>query len=263
MGTTQAAQNNRGRGVNTRETIRGLCVLVVDDEATSRNALADQLRSCGIHARCVGTAQDALQELVDATISNQPFEVALLDYQMPECDGEQLGRLIRTYDRLTSTRLILLASSAYGNEQRAAELGFAAILKKPTTERHLAACLAKVTRVGAAAANEPDTHDGLIDLATARVITISAYRAILRLLKQDPALIRQLGPEALEAFVRERIEVMGYTCSTIGSTRQSGGGIDLIACPIKTSRSCSPYRLRATEEVGSRPLLKSATSWVR
>jgi CheY-like chemotaxis protein len=152
---------------------------------------------------------------------------------MPECDGEQLCRLIRTYDHLTRTRLILMAGSVGRAESAALKLGFAAVLEKPTTEQNLAACLAKVMYAKSATTHEADTQDGLIELATARVITLSAYRTILRILKQDPALIRQLGPEALEAFVRERMEMMGFTCAPISPTRQPDGGIDLIACPIK------------------------------
>ncbi len=84
------------------DALKGLRVLVVDDNATNRRVLTGQLAACGIEPVCVSTAQDALQELVDATVSNQPFQVALLDFHMPECDGEQLGRLIRTYDHLDS-----------------------------------------------------------------------------------------------------------------------------------------------------------------
>ena len=62
---------------------------------------------------------------------DEPFEVALLDFHMPECDGEQLGRLIRTYDHLTHTRLVLLTSSGHrGDAQRFADLGFAGYLRQ-------------------------------------------------------------------------------------------------------------------------------------
>jgi two-component system, sensor histidine kinase and response regulator len=127
------------------EALQGLRVLVVDDNATNRRVLTGQLGACGIQPVCVATAQDALQALVDATVQDAPFQVALIDFHMPECDGEQLGRLIRTYDHLTHTRLVLLTSSGHrGDAQRFADLGFAGYLVKPITRRDLTACLSLV-----------------------------------------------------------------------------------------------------------------------
>ena len=51
------------------EALKGLRVLVVDDNATNRRVLGGQLASCGIKPVCVTTAQDALQALVDATFA--------------------------------------------------------------------------------------------------------------------------------------------------------------------------------------------------
>ncbi|HEY1282951.1 MAG TPA: response regulator [Steroidobacteraceae bacterium] len=127
------------------EALKDLRVLIVDDNATNRKVLTGQLAACGIKPVCVSTAQDALQALVDATVQNEPFQVALLDFHMPECDGEQLGRLIRTYDHLTHTRLVLLTSSGHrGDAQRFADLGFAGYLVKPITRRDLTACLSLI-----------------------------------------------------------------------------------------------------------------------
>ncbi len=46
-----------------------------------------------------------------AAAAGRPFDAALLDYQMPDCDGAELGRIIVNDDTLESTHLILLTSS--------------------------------------------------------------------------------------------------------------------------------------------------------
>ena len=125
--------------------MRGQRVLVVDDNRTNCKVLAGQLHRLGMESVCVNSAADALK-VMSAELETRPFEVALLDHQMPECDGAELGRRINAVDsRLKSTRLVLLTSSAQkGDVSRFEELGFAGFLLKPVTLRELAACLQTV-----------------------------------------------------------------------------------------------------------------------
>ncbi len=78
----------------------------------------------------------------EAHAMGQPFDAALLDYQMPDSDGAELGRTIVADAQLKSTRLILLTSSGQPEDSRSfAELGFAGYLLKPVTQRDLVASL--------------------------------------------------------------------------------------------------------------------------
>jgi signal transduction histidine kinase/CheY-like chemotaxis protein len=78
-------------------------VLIVDDNATNRGILEAQLKNWGMTPVSAATGQEALQK-----INLQKFEVALLDFQMPEMDGVTLAREIR---KQVDTPLILLSSS--------------------------------------------------------------------------------------------------------------------------------------------------------
>lgn len=125
--------------------LRGQRVLVVDDNATNCKVLEGQLRRCALKARCVGSAADALAVMSEAQRAARPFEVALIDHQMPECDGAELGRRINADPLLKSTRLVLLTSSGQHAEgERFAELGFAGYLLKPIAQRDLVNCLMRV-----------------------------------------------------------------------------------------------------------------------
>jgi signal transduction histidine kinase/CheY-like chemotaxis protein len=119
--------------------------LVVDDNATARKVLEGQLHRCTISAQSVNSAADALALMREEQRNGRPFDIALIDQDMPGCDGTELGRRIQADPCLKSTRLVLLTSSRQQNErQRFAELGFAGYLLKPVAQNDLASCLAQV-----------------------------------------------------------------------------------------------------------------------
>jgi two-component system sensor histidine kinase/response regulator len=204
------------------EALLGLRVLVVDDNATNRRVLAGQLEACGIEPVCVHTAQDALQALVDATVSDAPFQVALLDYHMPECDGEQLGRLIRTYDHLTHTRLVLLTSSGHrGDAQRFADLGFAGYLVKPITRRDLTACLSLI--MSNSAESWKRRAQPLVTRHQVRAVRVDGERRIL--LAEDNPVNQKVA--------RMVLEKLGLDVTVVNNGREAvqawkAGGMDLI-----------------------------------
>ncbi len=118
--------------------LRGQRVLVVDDNATNRKVLMGQLAMCRMDAVCASSADEAMALMRQAAQSGRPFEVAVLDHQMPGCDGAKLGKMILSEAPLQSTRLVLLTSSGQRGDGRLfAELGFAGYLLKPVTQRDL------------------------------------------------------------------------------------------------------------------------------
>jgi len=125
-------------------------VLIVDDNATNRKVLSQQLAQLGMNSICVDSADAALQAL-QATVDGQPpFDLAVLDYMMPGCDGYELGRRIANDGRFGATRLVLLTSArGIRGADDFAELGFAAYLLKPVSHRDLRECLSRVMSVDA------------------------------------------------------------------------------------------------------------------
>jgi PAS domain S-box-containing protein len=118
--------------------LRGQRIIVVDDNLTNRKVLMGQLSLCGMEAVCASSADEALSLMRHAVAAQRPFEVALLDHQMPGCDGSTLGKIILAEAALAGTRLILLTSSGQrGDGRKFSELGFAGYLLKPVTHRDL------------------------------------------------------------------------------------------------------------------------------
>jgi PAS domain S-box-containing protein len=136
----------------TPASLHGQRVLVVDDNATNRKVLMGQLTLCSTAPVCVSSADEAMAIMRQAHTARRPFEAALVDHQMPGCDGARFGQMINADDELRATRLILLTSSGQrGDGSRFADLGFAGYLLKPVAQRDLTECLAIVLAARATA----------------------------------------------------------------------------------------------------------------
>ena len=139
--------------VNLAE-LRRLRVLGVDDNATNRTLLTAQLTAWGIHVDCVADASHALGRLRAAHRNARPYDLALLDHQMPEIDGMMLARAIKADPLLATVPLVLLTSVSYrGSAGDAEQAGFSAFLVKPIRQSQLYDCIATV--MGMAARPEP------------------------------------------------------------------------------------------------------------
>jgi ligand-binding sensor domain-containing protein/signal transduction histidine kinase/CheY-like chemotaxis protein len=133
------------------ETLQNRRVLIVDDNATNRKVLKQQLTQLGMNPICVDNAGAALEALEEGVNCDAQFDLAVLDYMMPGLDGFELGRRIVNDNRFRATRLLLLTSA---QQIRSAEdfaaLGFAAYLLKPVSQRNLRECLVRVMSVDGA-----------------------------------------------------------------------------------------------------------------
>jgi two-component system, sensor histidine kinase and response regulator len=113
-----------------------LRVLVVDDNATNRRIFEAYVASWGMRPDVAGDAATALSLLHEAAAVADPYDVALLDYNMPGQDGVELARQITASAVLGRTRLILLPSSGRGRADDPAA-GIAAYLTKPIRQSRL------------------------------------------------------------------------------------------------------------------------------
>jgi CheY-like chemotaxis protein/HPt (histidine-containing phosphotransfer) domain-containing protein len=97
-----------------------------------------RLEAWGLRATAVADGPAALSVLQQARTADDPFQLALIDMQMPGMDGESLGRVIKADERLTDTAVALLTSLSRGNSHAIGqELGFAAYLNKPVRHEEL------------------------------------------------------------------------------------------------------------------------------
>jgi CheY-like chemotaxis protein len=122
--------------------LAGCHVLVVDDNAVNRRVVEEQVQWWGMRSRVTNSAREALAELRQAQAAGDPYQMAIVDHQMPEMDGMALALAIRSDVLLRDTVLVMLSSMARTASQNLAELEIAACLVKPARAGQLRQALA-------------------------------------------------------------------------------------------------------------------------
>ncbi|WP_111976995.1 response regulator [Algibacillus agarilyticus] len=127
-------------------------VLIVDDNKTNLEVLSKQLHIWGANTLTAGDAFEALHILEQTTQNNlQPIDVAILDMQMPNMNGAELGTKIRQNTKYDHIKLIMMTSMGRrGDANVLAQIGFSAYFPKPTTNQDLYSALSIVLEGGEA-----------------------------------------------------------------------------------------------------------------
>lgn len=136
--------------------LAGVRVLIVDDNATSREILFTRLGFWGMRPQEASDGLSGLQALHCACEENDPFRLAVVDMQMPGMDGEAFGRAVHADKRLTDTRLVMLTSLG---ERRDAnhfqEIGFSAYAVKPIRHEELREIFSQILAGGVFQSRSP------------------------------------------------------------------------------------------------------------
>ncbi|MBA3964355.1 MAG: response regulator [Nitrospirales bacterium] len=122
-----------------------LHVCAVDDHPTNRELLAQYFQHWNMDGEVVECPSECLALLYEQAQSGTPYDLAILDMEMPEMDGFELARVIKADPILRATRLILLTSlGRRGDATAAHQSGFSGYLTKPIRKHQLQACLETV-----------------------------------------------------------------------------------------------------------------------
>ena len=131
----------------------GLRVLVVDDNASSRQILHQQILAWKLRNGCAASGPEALRLMRAAATAGQPYDLALIDVEMPGMDGLSLARAIKAEPAIAGARLIALTPLGHAHvNQKMSAAGIAASVSKPVKQSRLFDCL--VTLIGNAKATE-------------------------------------------------------------------------------------------------------------
>ncbi|HEX4141191.1 MAG TPA: response regulator [Candidatus Methylacidiphilales bacterium] len=121
----------------TPADLAGLHVLIVDDNATNREIMSHYARAWNMRARCAAGASEALKLLREAAVDD-PYELIVLDMQMPEMDGLMLAAEIKKDARIPVARMVMLTSLGSDIEPEVLKAtGIAACVLKPVQRTRL------------------------------------------------------------------------------------------------------------------------------
>ncbi|MES9960143.1 MAG: response regulator [Sedimenticola sp.] len=175
--------------METPEELKGMRVLVVDDNAAARETLQGMLSVMGLNVHLVASGEEA----VDECLRQGGFDLVLMDWCLPGIDGAEAARRILADNTLQTIPAIVLVT-AYSREEvieQAQELDLAGILLKPVSPAVLTDTV--LVALGHKEETEP-THPSEQDLG---VGAVSAIRGASILVVEDNEINRQVAGELL------------------------------------------------------------------
>ena len=109
-------QSEQRRLTVSAEDVRGLRILVVDDNASAREILQSMLGSLKFEATAVTGGAEAIGELEQAQLEHKPYGLVLMDWKMPGMDGVETIKRIRADSKLSQTPAFIMVT-AYSREE--------------------------------------------------------------------------------------------------------------------------------------------------
>jgi CheY-like chemotaxis protein len=161
-----------------RDSWSALRVLVVDDNATSRQILRRLLGAWKMQKETAASGVEGLRALREAAAQGHPYDLVLIDIEMPDMDGLTLARLIKSAPALEKTRLIaltLLGNTVAGVALQSA--GFEDSLTKPVKQSRLFDCL--VTLIEKTEAGTKTLSDASVSEVTVESPRMEGVRILL------------------------------------------------------------------------------------
>jgi PAS domain S-box-containing protein len=224
-------------------------IIAVDDNATNRKVLEGQLSQCGATATFAASAVEGLQLMRDASARGEPFEVALLDHDMPDCTGVQMGVQIKADPALKNTLLIMLTSSgSLGDSNHFANMGFSGYLLKPVSQRDLIDCLILVLNDSATGSyNKIVTRH---ELRERRARDQSQYKK--RVLIADDEMVNQKVARRMLQALGCEVEIVNNGRDAVAAWRSGQYDLILMDCQMPIMDGYSATREIREQEKGLR-----------
>ena len=184
-----------------REDLHGLYALAVDDNETNLQLVRTQTRSWGMVCDITTRGSEALQ-MIRAAALQRPYDLTILDMQMPGMDGLELAEAIKSDPLNERMKLILMTSMAQrGHGARSEQVGIAGYLTKPVRQSQLYDCLRTVMGPPSQAPPQPAQQ-------TSKIVTAHSLREA-KGLRRPRVLLAEDNQTNQMAGVR-MLEMLGY-----------------------------------------------------
>lgn len=125
--------------------LEGLRVLVVDDLVSIGTIVDEYLSPCGMECDYIEDPTAVIEQMTIAYNSDRPYDIVLIDYIMPQMNGEVLAQKISAQERFKNTCLVMLtaAGAPMADDQFSAR-GFSSFILKPVKSKTLIFSLAQI-----------------------------------------------------------------------------------------------------------------------
>jgi signal transduction histidine kinase/ligand-binding sensor domain-containing protein/DNA-binding response OmpR family regulator len=201
--------------------LKGKKVLIVDDNKSNLEVLGHALENKGMQVKALDNGYDVVPALLEAIEAADPFDLCIIDIQMPGLSGYEVGKQIRSLDSpLANIPLMAFSSSTVARTKKYRDAGFDGFIPKPLQRQKL---LRMVHQLLAEKGEIRDKEDNKRDtVITQYSIREEAKHSIHILLAEDNPINQKLvrfmltragyqleiatnGKEALEVFTADPV----------------------------------------------------------
>ena len=184
-----------------REDLGGVYALAVDDNQTNLQLVRAQARAWGMVCDVASSGREALTMMAAAAI-RRPYDVVLLDMQMPGMDGLEFARAIRADPQHANVRMVLMTSMAQrGHAAQSAAAGVNGYLHKPVRQTQMYDCLRTVMAL-------PGPAAAAFTSQTAPLVTAHSLKAAMTL--HRPRVLLAEDNHTNQMTATRMLEKLGY-----------------------------------------------------
>jgi PAS domain S-box-containing protein len=219
-------------------------LLVVDDNATNRKILHHQAIRWGMQVDEVDSAMAGLAALQTAVEQQIPYDIAVIDMQMPDVDGLTLGIQIKENPAIANIPLIMLTSTNQRDEvKKALDIGFISYLVKPVKPSRLLETIINTLD------NQSKLGTSQISINQPQPVKTQENKSKLKLLLAEDNLVNQ------KVFLKQ-LQNLGYQADVVANGQEVLELLDKIPYDLIFMDCQMPILdgLEATKEIRRRPL---------
>jgi PAS domain S-box-containing protein len=187
------AGKGTGRNLEPSRELRGMRVLVVDDNASSREILQTLLESMSFEVSTAASAEEGIAELAREA-KGRPYQLVVMDWKMPGMDGIEASEIIHRHSDIPAKPKIIIVT-AYGREElvlKSEKIGVDGFLLKPVSQSVL------FDAIMVAFGREGPERGRDAGATTEAVKEFAKIRGARVLLAEDNAINQQVAQEILE-----------------------------------------------------------------
>jgi signal transduction histidine kinase/CheY-like chemotaxis protein/HPt (histidine-containing phosphotransfer) domain-containing protein len=206
----------------SRDDLRGLKVLIVEDNLTNSTILQRYATAWHMDVTSVENARDALAALELADRDGRRFDFALIDWKLPGMNGIDLARTIQASHGELAMPMILLTSMTTSNiAQAARDAGFAAYLSKPLRRAELYRTIARTIGIA----------DNTAAVAGTGTVVAKVQLGARVLLVEDNAVNQEICTAMLGALAC-RIDIAGNGIEAVAMAGRTRYDVILMDCQM-------------------------------
>jgi signal transduction histidine kinase/CheY-like chemotaxis protein len=149
-------------------TLRGSRILLVEDTPDNQRLITYHLHKIGVEVDVAGTGQEAIDRTDRAEAGGRPYDIVLMDIQMPGMDGYTATGRLR--DRGYAGSIIALtASTMRGDRERCLRAGMDDYVAKPIDPGELVASLTRAMGVDHSRVSSTPEWEAVVDTQAIRL----------------------------------------------------------------------------------------------